>query len=166
MASRDIMRHRTVGWESRAAGRHSGVAGDAVVQPEDAAERWKARLWCGRNVQRYSGRRSGAADAKGDAEQTGRDIAECRRMAVEVPAARGCCEKACGRRDHGGRQCGRQVWRRKTRLGAEDTSEGGGRIWRRKTHQKPEDASEAGRHIGSRKTRQKQKQSPRRKGVA
>jgi len=37
-ASRDIMRHRTAGQESGAAGRHSGVAGDAVVQPEGAAE--------------------------------------------------------------------------------------------------------------------------------
>jgi len=36
------MRHRTVGWESGAAGRHSGVAGDAVVQPEGAAEWRKA----------------------------------------------------------------------------------------------------------------------------
>ena len=64
-------------------------------------------------------------------------------MAVEVLAARGCCEKACGRRDHGGRRCRRQVWRRKTRLGAEDTLEGGGHIWRWKMHWKAEDTSEA-----------------------
>jgi len=37
-----IMRHCAAGWESRAAGRHSGVAGDAVVQPENVAERRKA----------------------------------------------------------------------------------------------------------------------------
>jgi len=36
------MRHCAVGRESGAAGRHSRVAGDAVVQPEDAAERRKA----------------------------------------------------------------------------------------------------------------------------
>ena len=36
------MRHRAAGQESGAAGRHSRVAGDAVVQPEDAAERRKA----------------------------------------------------------------------------------------------------------------------------
>jgi len=36
------MQHRTAGRESGAAGRHSGVAEDTVVQPEDAAERRKA----------------------------------------------------------------------------------------------------------------------------
>ena len=82
-------------------------------------------------MQQYSGRCSGAADAKGDAEQTGRDIAECRGMAVEVPAARGCCVKAGRRRDHGGRRRGRRVTRRKMHQKAEDTSEGGGRIWSR-----------------------------------
>ena len=59
------------------------MAGDAVVQPEGAAEQRKA------SMQQYSGRCSGVADAKGDAERTGRDIAECRGMVVEVPAARG-----------------------------------------------------------------------------
>jgi len=51
-------------------------------------------------------------------------------MAVKVPAARGCCEKAGGRQDHGGR-C------------AEDRSGGGRQVARRKTHQKAEDASGA-----------------------
>ena len=36
------MRHCAAGRESRAAGRHSGVTGDTVVQPEDVAERRKA----------------------------------------------------------------------------------------------------------------------------
>jgi len=42
MTSHNIMQHHTVGQESRAARRHSGVAGDTAVQPEDVAEWWKA----------------------------------------------------------------------------------------------------------------------------
>ena len=69
-------------------------------------------------------------------------------MVVEVLAARGCYEKAGRRQDHGGRQCGRQVWRRKTSREAEDASGGGRHIGRqrtqrRKTHRKAEDASGA-----------------------
>jgi len=37
-----ITRHRAAGRESGAAGRHSRVAGDTVMQPEDVAERRKA----------------------------------------------------------------------------------------------------------------------------
>ena len=44
----------------------------------------------------------------------------------------------------------RQVWRRKTSRGAEDTSGGGRHIGRRKMHWKAEDASEGGGGVGSR----------------
>jgi len=102
-------------------------------------------------MQWYSGRRSSTVDAKGDAERTRQDIAECRGMAVEVLAARGCCEKAGGRRDHGGRQCGRQVWRWKTSREAEDASGDGRHIRRWRTHLEAEDVSEGGRCIGRQK---------------
>jgi len=95
-------------------------------------------------------------DAKGDAEQTRQDIVECHRMAVKVPAARGCCEKAGRRRDHGGRRCGRQVWRQKTSHEAEDASGGGRHIGRRRTHLKAEDASEGRRCIRRQKMHQKE----------
>jgi len=101
-------------------------------------------------MQQYSGRCSGAVDAKGDAEQTRQDIAECHRMAVEVPAARGCCEKVGRRQDHSGRRRGRQVWRRKTSREVEDASGGGRHIRRQKTCQKAEDTLEGRRRIGSR----------------
>jgi len=139
MTSCHIPRHH-------ATGRESGAAGDAVVQPEDAAEQRKASgvaRTCSSTAEGVAVRRM----PRGDAKWTGRDIAEYHGMAVEVSAARGCCEKAGGRQDHSGRWCREQVWRRKTSHEAEDTSEGG-------------------RHVGRWKTRQEWKQSLRRKGVA
>jgi len=64
-----------------------------------------------------------------------------------------------------GGRCRRQVWRRKTSRGAEDTSGGGRHIGRRKMHRKAEDASEGGGGVGRRRRRWKQKQSSRWKGV-
>ena len=110
----DITQHYAIG-----SGSGSGAGGVRCHSTKGIAEeRRGGRSGSGRQagVGSRSGRRagvgsvrgspysSGTADAKGDAERTGRDIAECRGMAVEVPAARGCCEKAGGRRDHGGRQ--------------------------------------------------------------
>jgi len=68
-------------------------------------------------------------------------------MAVEVPAARGCYEKAGRRWDHGGRWHRRQVWRWKMSCEAEDTLEDRRRIRRWRMHLE-------------------QRQSPRQKGMA
>ena len=127
----DIMRHRVAGRESRAAGRHSRAAGDTAVQPEDAAERRKAsgvaRTCSGTAedtaVWRMPRGMPCSPEVLRDAKRTRQDIVECHGMAVEVPAARGCCEKAGGRQDHGGRRRRGQVWRQKTHWKAEDASE-------------------------------------------
>jgi len=81
-------------------------------------------------MQQYSGRRSGAADAKGDAEWTGQDIAECRgwRWKSRQPG------DAVRRQAEDGTMVGG---------GVEDRSGGGRRVARRKTHRKAEDASGA-----------------------
>jgi len=157
MASRDIMRHRTAGQESGAAGRHSRVAGDAVVQPEDAAERQKASGVTGM----CSGTAEGVAVQRmprgmlSRPGETLRNVAgwrwksrqpgdAVRRQAEDGTMVGG----GAGDRSGGGRR----VVKRKTHLGAEDTSEGGGHIWRQKMHWKAEDTLEGGRHIGRWKT--------------
>ena len=149
MASRNIMRHRAAGRESGAAGRHSGVAGDAVVRPEDVAEQRKASGvagTCSSAAEDVAVRRM----PRGMLSGLGKTLRNVAGWAVEVPAARGCCEKAGRRRDHGGRRCGRQVWRWKTSHEAEDKSGGGRHIGRRRMHLEAEDASEGGRRVGSR----------------
>ena len=136
------------GRESGAAGRHSGVAGDAVVQPEDVAERRKASGVAGtcsgtaedvvvRQMPR--GMLSGPGETlqnvagwRWKSRQPG-DVV--RRQAEDGTMVGG----GAGDRSGGGRR----VAKRKTHLEAEDTSEGGGRIGRRKMHLEAEDTSGA-----------------------
>jgi len=99
MASRDIMRHRAAGRESGAAGRHSRVAGDAVVQPEDAVRRHAED---GTMVGGGAGDRSGGV----------RRVAKWK--------ARLGAEDTSGGRGH--------IWRRKMHQKAGDASEGGSRV--------------------------------------
>jgi len=145
MASCDIMRYSAADWESGAAGRHSGVAGDAVVQPEDAAEWWKASgvaRKCSSTaedvvVQRMprgmlsgpGGTLRNVAGWRWKSQQPGDAV---RRQAEDRTMVGG----GAGDRSGGGRR----VAKRKTHLEVEDTSEGGGRIRRWKMHQKAEDA--------------------------
>jgi len=135
-ASRDIMRHRAAGQESGAAGRHSGVAGDAVVQPEDVAERRKA---------------SGVA---GTCSSTAEDVA-VRRMPRGMLSGLGeTLRNVMGWRwkfQQPGDAVRRQVEDGiMVGGGAGDRSGGGRHIGRRKTYQKAEDASEGRRRVGSR----------------
>jgi len=146
------MRHRAADRESGAAGRHGKVAGDAVVQPEDVAERHKASGvagTCSGTAEDVAVRRmprgmlSGLGETlrnvmgwRWESQQPGDAV---RRQAEDGTMVGG----SAGDRSGGGRRVAKQ----KTHLEVEDTSEGGGCIWRRKTCRE-------------------QKQSLRRKGVA
>jgi len=116
------MQHRVAGWESRA-------AGDAVVQPEDAAEQWKA---------------SGVArTCSGTAE----DVA-VRRMPRGMLSGPGETLRNVVGWQWKSRQPGDAVRRQAedgTMVGggAKDESQGRRRIRRQKAHQKAEDASGA-----------------------
>ena len=152
---RSEARHRAAGWDSGAAGRHSGVAGDTVVQPEDAAEQQKASGvagMCSGTAEDIAVRRMPRGMLSGPGKtlqnvtgwrwkswQPGDAV---RRQAEDRTMVGG----GAGDRSGGGRR----VAKRKTHLEAKDTSEGGGCIWRRTTHRKAEDALEGGRRIGSR----------------
>ncbi len=88
-------------------------------QVESGSERCSSTARrCGRAAEGWQ-----CGGCQGDAEWTRQDIVEHRRMTVEVPAARGCCEKAGGRWDHSGRWHRRLVWRWKMHWKAEDASE-------------------------------------------
>ena len=131
------------------------MAGDAVVQPEDAAE-WRkasgvAGMYSG-TVEDIAVQRMPRGMLSGLGE-TLRNVAEwrwksrqpgdaVRRQAEDGTMVGG----GAGDRSGGGRR----VAKRKPHLEAEDTSEGGGRIWRWKTHQKAEDALEGRRRVRSR----------------
>jgi len=141
-----------VGWESGAVRRHSGVAEDAVVQPEDAAERRKA---------------SGVA---GMCSGTAEDVV-VQRMPRGMLSGLGKTLRNVAGWWWKSRQPGDAVRRQaedRTMVGgsAGDRSGGGRQVAKRKTHLGAEDTLEGGRCIRRRKMRQEQKQSPRRKGVA
>jgi len=123
------MRHRAVGRESGAAGRHSGVAGDALVQPEDVAEQWKA---------------SGVAGMR---SSTAEDVAE-RRMPRGMLSGLGETLWNVVEWQWKSRQPGDAVRRHAedgTMVGgsAGDRSGGVRRVAKWKMHRKAEDASEA-----------------------
>jgi len=134
------MRHRAAGQESGAAGRHSGVAEDAVVQPEDAAEQRKASGvagTCSGTVEDVAVWRMprGMLSRPGETlwnvagwRWKSRKPGDAVRRQVEdgTMVGGGVGDRSGGRR---------RVAKRKTHLEAEDTLEGGERIWRQKTRQ-------------------------------
>ena len=153
------------------------MAGDAVVQPEDAAGQWEASGvagTCSGIAEDVVVRRMPRGMLSGPGE-TLRNVTGWRWKSRQPgDAVRRHAEDGTMVGGSAGDRSGgvRQVAKRKARLGrkthrrAEDASGGGRCIRRWETRRKAEDASEGGRRIGRRKTRRKQKQSPRRKGVA
>jgi len=142
------MQHCAAGQESGAARRHSGVAGDAVVQPENVAERRKASGvagTCSSTAEDVAvrwmpgGMLSGPGETlwnvagwRWKSRQPGDAV---RRQAEDGTMVGG----GAGDRSGGGRHIGR----RRMHLEAEDASEGGRCIRRQKMHRKVEDVSGA-----------------------